>query len=84
MVKRYKPDIKTEYGFGAYSEDVYHDAVMKEDAQGMYVKLSTFEDETKRLRAMIHRLENKNAALENELVQIVSENMPKPRRGDIV
>lgn len=64
MVKRYKPDVRVEYGFGMYSDDEYHEAVMVEDSQGTYVKLSTFEDETKRLRAMINRLENKIDKLE--------------------
>lgn len=64
MVKRYKPDVRTEYGLGMYSDDEYHEAVMVEAAQGTYVKLSTFEDETKRLRAMINRLENKIDKLE--------------------
>lgn len=65
MVKRYKPDVKVEYGFGTFGDTEYHTAVMAEDAQGTYVKLSTFEDETKRLRAMINRLENKIDKLEN-------------------
>lgn len=67
MVKRYKPDVRVEYGFGMYSDSEYHEAVMVEDVQGMYVKLSTFEDETKRLRAMVNRLENKIVHLIGEL-----------------
>lgn len=59
MVRKYSPDIKTEYGDGMFSDSEYHTPVMVESPHGQYVKLEMYMDETKRLRAMIERLQTR-------------------------
>lgn len=57
MVRKYSPDIRTEYVVSSmFSDSEYHTPVMVESPHGQYVKLETYMDETKRLRAMIERL----------------------------
>lgn len=65
MVHKFKPEIKTTWH--RYDPEPDTRAVMVESAQGTYVKLETYLDETKRLRAMIHRLEDRNIALEEDI-----------------
>jgi len=67
MPRKYKPDTKIEYGCGMYDGDVYHEPIMKEDPDGQWVKLKTFEDETARLRAENARLKKQVAALQLKL-----------------
>jgi hypothetical protein len=59
MVRKYKPEVITERGYGVYFDVEYSTATMTESPEGEWVKLSTFEDETKRLRAIINRLEER-------------------------
>lgn len=56
MVRKFKPDIKSEdnFSWGEYVTS-YH-AVMKEDEHGTYVKLETYLDEMARKDAQIARL----------------------------
>jgi hypothetical protein len=57
MVRKYKPYVESveNLSYGEYITS--YNAAMEESEHGTYVKLETYLDETKRLRAMIHRLE---------------------------
>jgi len=67
MVRKYNPDVETEWANAYNPNSEYSIAVMVESPYGEWVKLETYEDETKRLRAMIHRLEERNTALEEDI-----------------
>lgn len=78
MVRKFSPAIETEqcYGGGESSSE-WHYAVMVESEQGTYVKLETFLDETKRLRAMICRLEESSTSVEDKLKTLLLEYSAK-------
>ena len=69
MVRKYTPTVDTEWGNEFDPNSEYSVAVMEESEYGEWVKLETYLDETKRLRAMIARLENDLSETEAELYE---------------
>lgn len=82
MVRKYNPEVKTEYGRGMWDGMDSHDAVMKEQQNGKWVKLDTFlnvtnlqRKENERLKAHIRALQERMKELTHG-VQLKSEPCP--------
>lgn len=71
MVRKYNPEVKTEYGRGMYDGDEYHDAVMKEQQHGKWVKLETFENVTRSQRGEIKRQQDHIRALQARIKELI-------------
>lgn len=67
MVRRYNPEVKTEYGRGMWDGCDSHHAVMKEEERGKWVKLETFEQTTKGQASEIAKLKKHVATLQGQI-----------------
>lgn len=82
MVRKYNPEVKTEYGRGMWDGIDSHDAVMKEGKDGKWVKLETFENVSNLQRKEISRHQAHIRALQERIreltygVQLNSEPCP--------
>jgi len=77
MVRKYNPEVKTEYGRGMYDGDQYHDAVMKEEQHGKWVKLETFENVTRSQRGEIKRQQDHIRALQERIKELTEGSTMK-------
>ena len=67
MVRKYNPEVQTEYGRGMWDGCDSHDAVMKEGEHGKWVKLETFEHTTKNQASEIAKLKKHVATLQGQI-----------------
>ncbi len=70
MVRKYNPEVKTEYGRGMWDGMDSHDAVMKEQQHGKWVKLETFENVTRSQRGEIKRQQDHIRALQERIKEL--------------
>ena len=70
MVRKYNPEVKTEYGRGMWDGIDSHDAVMKEGQYGQWVKLATFEQVTAGQRKENERLKDHVRALQERIKEM--------------
>jgi len=83
MVRKYNPEVKTEYGRGMWDGVDSHDAVMKEGKDGKWVKLETFENVFNLQRKEIARHQAHIRALKERIQELTSgapalKNVPCP------
>lgn len=82
MVRKYNPEVKTEYGRGMWDGIDSHDAVMKEQQHGKWVKLETFENVSRGYRKQLESQNDHIRALQERIrelthgVQMKSEPCP--------
>lgn len=70
MVRKYNPEVKTEYGRGMWDGVDSHDAVMKEDKNGQWVKIETFTNVTNLQRKENDRQKAHIRALQERLGEL--------------
>jgi uncharacterized coiled-coil protein SlyX len=82
MVRKYNPEVKTEYGRGLWDGCVSHDAVMTEEKNGQWVTLKTFGAVTSQQRKRLEKQQAHINALQARIkelthgVQLNSEPCP--------
>ena len=70
MVRKYNPEVEVEVGRGMWDGHVSHDAVMRENQHGKWVKLETFNNVTSLQRKEITRQQAHIKALQERIKEL--------------
>ena len=70
MVRKYNPEVEAEYGRGMWDGHVSHDAVMRENQHGKWVKLETFNNVTSLQRKELARQQAHIRSLQERIKEL--------------